>query len=355
MSVVDEYELVTDRVGRIHSIYPDAQVVLLVDAPIGAATGDWAESPGLQIIHSQEHLYAVEKGGRVVQAHLDAFLRTDARWWFKFDPDTVIRGPFSALPDSPIFFGTVQGGVPGPSLQGGCIGGSRAAVQLLAASGLLLSPELVDFERTWACGNGNLLTRARAGLVSFDFIHAWACRRLAIPLCGHPEIRSEWRQPPRDAGLYAVTHPHKLLDEDAERRLEDARRAVARRIVRLVDDCVPAHANVGVVSKGDDEMTGSRHEARHFPRDEAGGYAGFHPADSEQAISFLETERRAGLDYLVIPDTALWWLEYYPGLARHLDEHYTLVTKEEGAGVIWNLAEVRFVGPPPLEYVGGST
>ena len=102
MSVVDEYELVTDRVDRIHSIYPDAQVVLLVDAPVGAATSDWVESPGLQIIHSQEHLYAVENGGRVVQAHLDAFLRTSARWWFKFDPDTVIRRPFSALPDTPM-------------------------------------------------------------------------------------------------------------------------------------------------------------------------------------------------------------------------------------------------------------
>ena len=86
-------------------------------------------------------------------------------------------------------------------------------------------------------------------------------------------------------------------------------------------------------------MTGSRREARHFPRDEGGGYAGFHPADSEQAISFLETERRAGLDYFVIPDTALWWLEHYPGLARHLDEHYTLLTQEKGAGAIWKLAE----------------
>jgi len=338
MSVVDEYDLVAERVSRIHRVYPDARAVLLVDEPPGAATSAWAEAPGLEIIRLREHLYAVENGGRIVQAHLDAFLETDARWWFKFDPDTTIRGPFSMLPDAPVFFGTIQGGVPGPSLQGGCIGGSRAAAERLGASRMLLSRELVDYERTWARGNPNLLARARAGLVSFDFIHAWACRRLAIPLCGHPEIRSEWKQPPRDARLYAVTHPHKLLDEDAEQRVEESRRAVAHSIVRLVEECVPLRASVGVVSKGDDHMIRSRGEARHFPRDEGGGYAGFHPADSEQAISCLETERRAGLDYLVIPDTALWWLDHYPGLARHLDEHCTLLRQEAGAGAIWKLA-----------------
>ena len=33
----------------------------------------------------------LESGGRVVQAHLEAFLETGARWWFKVDPDTVVR------------------------------------------------------------------------------------------------------------------------------------------------------------------------------------------------------------------------------------------------------------------------
>jgi hypothetical protein len=340
MSVVDEHELVADRVGRIRRIYPCAQVVLIVDAPLGAATGEWAERPGLQVRHAREHLYAVESGGRVVQAHLEAFLATDARWWFKTDPDTMVRRRFSWLPQGAVFFGTPQGGEPGPSLQGGCIGGTRPAVERLAGSGVLLSPELVDFERTWARGNANLAGRARAGLVSFDFVHAWACRRLAIPLRAHPEIRSEWKQPPRQAELYAVTHPHKSLDEAAERRREVDRRAVAERLVGLVQRGTPSDANVAVVSKGDDWVIARLGQAsRHFPADETGRYAGYHPADSEQAIALLEAERRAGVDHLAIPDTALWWLEHYAGLARHLDEHYTLVTQEEGAGAIWALTK----------------
>ena len=341
MSVVDEHELVNDRVGRIHHVYPDAQVVLIVDAPVGTPATEWAEGPGLQVTYAGEHLYAVANGGRVVQAHLDAFLGTDARWWFKIDPDTVVRRRFSRLPQGAIFFGTPQGGAPGPSLQGGCIGGTRAAVERLAASGVLLSPELVDFERTWAQGNPNLLARARSGLVSFDFIHAWACRRLAVPLRAHSEIRSEWKQAPRHAELYAVTHPHKSLDVAAERRLEERRRTITERIVGLVRERTPAAANVAVVSKGDDSLTARlRRSARHFPADETGCYVGYHPADSEQAISLLEAERRAGIDHLVIPETSLWWLDHYPGLARHLQANCRLVTREDGAGAIWALAEV---------------
>ena len=92
------------------------------------------------------------------------------------------------------FFGTIQGGAPTPSLQGGCLGGTRDAALCLLASRALRSPQLADPQASWARGNPNLAARVDAGLVSFDFVHGWACRAATIPL-RNPEIRSEWRHP----------------------------------------------------------------------------------------------------------------------------------------------------------------
>ncbi len=339
MSVVDELELTRSRVARIRNTYAAARVVLLAD-PVGSATVPleaWPRGPNVEVRPVQVGLYSVARGGQVVCEHLEAFLEGDARWWFKVDPDTVLRRALTRLPGEECFFGTLQGGEPGPSLQGGCIGGTRAAVERLATSGVLASPALADFAATWARGNANVLARARAGLVSFDFLHAWACRETGIELRNHPEIRSEWRQPPADPGSYAITHPHKSLDEDAERRVAAQRARVAEQTVAMMRERVPGGACVAVVSKGDERLlaVGGR-SVRHFPT-VRGEYAGFHPSDSDHAISLLEDERARGAEYLVIPDTALWWLDHYSGLARHLESEYRVVAKQQGAGAIWSL------------------
>jgi hypothetical protein len=337
ISVTDERDLVENRIRRIERIYPDASIVLLPDGPEAAAL-EWPRGPHVAVRPSDTPLYAVGNGGRVVQAHLEAFLETDAGWWFKVDPDSVLWRSFRALPHEPCFFGTLQGGNPGPSLQGGCIGGTRAAVRLLAESGILLSAALRVPERTWARGNPFLLDRARDGLVSFDFVHAWACRELGIPLVEHQEIRSEWRQPPTDVRRYAITHPHKSLDEAAERRLQARRRRVATRLAKLIGESVPPGAVVAVVSKGDEALAASGAPAtRHFPAGDDGGWAGYHPADSADAIRLLDAARAEGVDHLALPETSEWWLDYYDGLARHLSSRARLVAQAAGAGRIWAL------------------
>jgi hypothetical protein len=336
MSVSGDCELVADRVARIARVYPGCTVVLLTDT--GA---DWSlgRRPAVLVTRATGgSLYALENGGRVVQVHLEAFLQTDARWWFKIDPDTVVRRAFADLPTETCCFGTVQGGNPGPSLQGGCIGGTRGAARRLA-SGLLGSPAILDPGATWGRGNPHVLARARNGLVSFDFIHAWACRELGIPLRDHPEIRSEWKRPPDDAERYAVTHPHKTLDEASERRAAAAREQAVGRVLDMIDASVPPGATVAVVSKGDARLTAlPRHTGRHFPSDAEGRWAGFHPTDSSHALLLLAAERRRGSDHLVLPETAAWWLEHYDGLARRLASRYMLVADVPGAGRVWSLA-----------------
>jgi hypothetical protein len=330
MSVTDEYDLVEDRVARLQTTYRDCRVVLFPEH-----CGAW---PSGVEVHPVERLYAVGKGGLVVERHLVAFVASGCAWWFKVDPDTVAWRPLHHLPEERCFFGTIQGGEPGPSLQGGCIGGTRSAAIALLESGALRSPSLLDPEASWARGNPNLAARVDAGLVSFDFVHAWACREAGIELRDHPEICSAWRDPPTDAWRWAFTHPHKWLDPDADTLNVRERRAVAGRFADLIESKLPITASVAVVSKGDDSLVKDMNRrARHFPADASGQWAGFHPADSDEAIAMLERERLDGVDHFALPETGDWWLEHYDGLADHLAARARLIAQAAGAGRIWEL------------------
>jgi GT2 family glycosyltransferase len=102
---------------------------------------------------------------------------------------------------------------------------------------------------------------------------------------------------------------------------------------------VPADASVLVVSRGDRELIRlPGREAAHFPQGEDGGYAGHHPADSDEAIAQLERLREAGAEYLVLPPTALWWREHYEEFASHLDRRYSRT--DAGGCVVYELSTV---------------
>jgi hypothetical protein len=89
-----------------------------------------------------------------------------------------------------------------------------------------------------------------------------------------------------------------------------------------------------VVSRGDEQFV--RLEGRrgwHFPRHEDGRWAGFHPADSQEAVEHLESLRSQGAQYLVFPQTAFWWLDYYAGLREQLEERYRLLATSESCRI----------------------
>jgi GT2 family glycosyltransferase len=89
----------------------------------------------------------------------------------------------------------------------------------------------------------------------------------------------------------------------------------------VVDRELPPNAIVLVVSNGDDELLqlGTNRRGWHFPQMEDGTYAGYHPGDSAEAIAHLEAMRDQGADYIVFPETAAWWLEYYNEFAEMLE------------------------------------
>lgn len=116
-------------------------------------------------------------------------------------------------------------------------------------------------------------------------------------------------------------------------------------ILETVARVVPAGARLLVVSRGDDALLAPGFDAAHFPQGPNGLYAGYYPADSEAAIAHLEQCRAGGAEFLVLPTTSYWWLDYYEALARHLlvagralhhDEHcliFDLRTRPRGEPV----------------------
>lgn len=117
------------------------------------------------------------------------------------------------------------------------------------------------------------------------------------------------------------------------------------RIQAAVLSHVPAGASVLVVSKGDAALVELPNlRAAHFPQSESGGYAGHHPRDGSVIIGELDELRRRGAEYLVIPATAQWWLEFYEGLAAHLAGHGRVVAEAAGVCTIFSLGPE----PPPL-------
>jgi len=124
------------------------------------------------------------------------------------------------------------------------------------------------------------------------------------------------------------------------------------RVQAAVTEHLPPGSSVLVVSKGDAalvEFPGLA--AAHFPQDASGGYAGHHPHDSAVATAELEELRRRGAEFLVLPETARWWLDFYADFATHLATHGELVADVPGACLIFGLGrwQAQQQGPPSAE------
>ena len=112
------------------------------------------------------------------------------------------------------------------------------------------------------------------------------------------------------------------------------------RIRDLVHRHLPGDATVIVVSKGDDELLklyGRR--GWHFPREQTGVYAGYHPSSGTSAVVHLEALRAFGGQYFLLPATSAWWLDQYPELRHHLENNARKVAEEPEVGAVFALGE----------------
>ncbi len=114
-----------------------------------------------------------------------------------------------------------------------------------------------------------------------------------------------------------------------ERRLSGDYTGLRDHVRHVVATEVPRGAGVIVVSRGDDELLAfPERRGIHFPNAN-GGFAGHYPADSAHAVAELETLRRQGGEFLVLPKTGFWWLEHYEGFRDHLESRYAEVFRDE--------------------------
>ena len=141
----------------------------------------------------------------------------------------------------------------------------------------------------------------------------------------------------------AVTQALRLQAEDVESQLvrlkkEIKRRDLIQRIREIVSASIPPGREVIVISRGDDDLLNlGERRGCHFPQAADGEYAGWYPKSSIDVISHLEILRERGGEFLVIPETSLWWLDYYSEFRSHLEEHYSVVTHIEHSCLIFGL------------------
>ena len=116
-------------------------------------------------------------------------------------------------------------------------------------------------------------------------------------------------------------------------------REVVERVQELAATDLTPGSTVLVVSRGDErlvELPGCH--GWHFPQAAGGEYAGFHPEDSLSAVEHMEDLRARGAEFLVVPATSSWWLDYYAGFAEHLDTQYERVAERSDGYVLFSLA-----------------
>jgi len=112
-------------------------------------------------------------------------------------------------------------------------------------------------------------------------------------------------------------------------------------IRHVVGHSVPPGSIIAVISRGDEALLNLPGcSAWHFPQTEDGGYSGYHPADSAEAIAYVDRVRRRGATCLLIPKTMRWWLEHYTDLRAHLNERHHLMLDDESC-VLFSLGQTN--------------
>jgi hypothetical protein len=119
--------------------------------------------------------------------------------------------------------------------------------------------------------------------------------------------------------------------------LEPAWQRTLAEVARTVRREVPRRSRVAVVDKEDPTILHlSGRKGWHFPDRR---YLPGLPPDSEAAIVHLEQLRTMGAEYLVVPCSAFWWLDFYQGFREHVERRYRLRWRDERCAIYEVTAE----------------
>jgi hypothetical protein len=79
---------------------------------------------------------------------------------------------------------------------------------------------------------------------------------------------------------------------------------------------------------------------------EDGMYAGHHPGDSAEAIAHFQALHERGAEYILFPETSMWWLEYYGDFVDLLKRTASKSVWRAGTCVIFGTARSLEAGSP---------
>ena len=135
-----------------------------------------------------------------------------------------------------------------------------------------------------------------------------------------------------ETALRRLSHGEEELDELGD---------VLASCSELLEQRVPAGERVMVVWRGDPAVLALRgRPIVPFPRP-IGALADHDFEHGAGPIAHLEAQRARGIRFLLIPDQARLWLEELPSFQEHLSGRYALLADEEGAGLLFDVGELR--------------
>jgi hypothetical protein len=208
------YDATAECLRDLRAHYSASRVILRSDGDPDPRLKILAEDYDADF-REEPRLFGIENGGAVIERMLELFFEKPTRYLFKIDPDTVIHRRFRYLPTRNGLFGTLQGRLTHPSIQGGCLGLTRDAAEQILKSNMLRDSRLKEPEKF--VSHSPYFVRmahraSRCGLASFDWIVPWIARELRIPIFAFDEVNSGWKMPPPNASQrYAVSHPRGVL------------------------------------------------------------------------------------------------------------------------------------------------
>jgi hypothetical protein len=130
--------------------------------------------------------------------------------------------------------------------------------------------------------------------------------------------------------LATQRHARQLLEAGVSASYADT----ISRIREVVRSLIPPKSTIIVISKGDQDLVRfNGRQAWHFPQNEAGIYAGHYPADSSEAIAQLKSLTAKGGEFLLVPNTAFWWLEHYRELKEWLELSNRVLWRDERCAI----------------------
>jgi hypothetical protein len=113
-----------------------------------------------------------------------------------------------------------------------------------------------------------------------------------------------------------------------------------QRTLAELDRSIPPGSRVVLMDQDEWALPGGRPWAAVPIPSKDGRYAGL-PANAQRVIEELEVRRIEGARYLVVTDSAFWWLDAYAGLADHLSTHARRVVDND----TYQLFELRNPAP----------